>query len=366
MLFPSAGHIQEGVHKIAVLRANFLGDFIFCLPALEALRSSYPHAEIVFLGKPWHQALLVDRPGPVDRVIVVPPSGGVRLEPEGFASPEELESFFERMREERFDLALQLHGGGRYSNPFVLNLGARLTAGLRAPDAAPLDLWVPYIYYQSEVLRFLEVASLVGARAPHLEPRLHILPRDLAEADQVAPEQDRPLAVLHPGANDTRRRWPVEHFAAVGDRLAEAGAHVIVTGTEPERPLVSAVVSGMRHPAQEACAVLSVGGLAGLLSRSSVLVSNDSGPLHLAAAVGAATVGIYWCGNLINAGPLTRTRHRPAISWRLNCPTCGVDCTQGSCEHRSSFVADVPVDEAAASALDLMAASRSRAALSGT
>lgn len=351
---PSPFQLQEGVRKIAVLRANHLGDFIFCLPAVDALGSAYPDAEIVLLANPWHEALLAGRPGPVDRVVVVPPSEGVRIEPEGPATPADLEGFFETMRRERFDLAVQVHGGGRYSNPFVRNLDARLTIGLRTPDAAPLDLWVPYIYYQPEILRFLEVVSLVGAHTSRLEPMFHVTEKDLAEAESVLPTEDKPLAVLHPGANDSRRQWPVEQFAAVGDQLAEAGAHVVITGTTPERKLVEGVASLMHHGAEEICGRLSIGGLAGLLSRCAVLVSNDSGPLHLGMAVGAATVGIYWCGNLINAGPITRTRHRPAISWRIACPVCGVDCTRDSCEHGSSFVADVPVSEVAASALELL------------
>ena len=66
------------VRRIAVLRANALGDFIFTLPALDALRCAYPSAEIVLLGAPWHAKLWRDRPGPVDRVLVVPPAPGIR------------------------------------------------------------------------------------------------------------------------------------------------------------------------------------------------------------------------------------------------------------------------------------------------
>lgn len=62
-----------GVRRIAVLRANVLGDFIFALPALEALRAAYPQAEIVLLAKKWHATFLQGRPGPVDRVVAVPP-----------------------------------------------------------------------------------------------------------------------------------------------------------------------------------------------------------------------------------------------------------------------------------------------------
>lgn len=342
------------VHKIAVLRANALGDFIFILPALEALKACYPEAEIVLLGKAWHARFLAGRPGPPRRVVVVPPCQGVGMELGCEEDPARLEQFFAAMAGENFDLALQLHGGGRYSNPFTRRLGARVSVGLKTPDAAPLDRWLPYVYYQPEVWRYLEVAQLVGASPTVLEPRLMVTERDLAESLQVVAESERPLALLHPGAMDPRRRWPPVSFAAVGDALAARGVRVVVTGTPPETSLVAGVVAAMRHEAENLCGRLSLGGLAGLLSRCQVVVSNDSGPLHLAAAVGAATVGIYWCGNTLMAAPLSRSRHRPLISWRLCCPVCGRDCTRESCDHDASFVADVPVKEVCSAALALL------------
>ena len=69
--------VEPNVRKIAVLRVNGLGDFIAAVPALEALRAAYPAAEIVLLAKDWHAAFLAGRPGPVDRVVVVPPARGV-------------------------------------------------------------------------------------------------------------------------------------------------------------------------------------------------------------------------------------------------------------------------------------------------
>ena len=103
----------EGVEKIVVLRAGGLGDFIFTLPALWALRAAYPGAEIALLGGPLQVALLMGRGEPVQRSILVPPSTGVNGPDTGVEEDEgELERFFGRMREERFDLALQMHGGG--------------------------------------------------------------------------------------------------------------------------------------------------------------------------------------------------------------------------------------------------------------
>src|SRR5262245_41131432 len=237
----------ENIRKIAVVRANALGDFIFILPAMEALRAAYPAAEIVLLGREWHAEFLTGRPGPIDRAIAIPPSRGLsREEDYEEEDPVELDRFFAAMAAEQFDLAFQLHGGGRYSNPFIRRLGAKMTVGLAAPGAAPLDRMVPYIYFQPEILRYLEVVGLVGATTTQLEPRLCVTPQDLAEACRLVPElADRPVVALHPGASALRRRWPVEKFAAVGETLRAAGAHVVVTGVAEEEDIVRGVVEAM-------------------------------------------------------------------------------------------------------------------------
>ena len=355
-LLPDPDLVVQDVHKIAVLRAGGLGDFIFTLPALRALRETYPEAKLTLLGGPLQTGLLEGRTEPVQHAITVPSSTGVNGPDTGVEEDEgALQSFFIRMKEERFDLALQMHGGGGYSNPFVSRLQARVTAGTRTPEAPPLDRTIPYVYHQSEVLRHLEVANLVGARTADLEPRLPIMNGDLAEAGCVVPNTDRPLVALHPGAGDPRRQWPPGKFAAVGDSLAEAGARVVIVGVEEDRALVSGIAATMRHEATDLCGRLSLAGLAGVLSRCAVVVSNDSGPLHLAGAVGAATVGIYWGPNLINAGPPTRARHRPALSWRSDCPVCGTTLFDNDCGHAVSVIADIPTGEVAEYALELFA-----------
>jgi ADP-heptose:LPS heptosyltransferase len=245
-----------------------------------------------------------------------------------------------------------MHGGGRWSNPFVLRLGARTTAGSRTDDAAPLDRSIRYVYFQPEIARYLEIAGLVGAPPVTLTPSVAVTARDLAEAAELL--EPSPFAVLHPGAGTLRRRWPPESFAAVGDALAALGIRVIVSGSGDERPIVEAVCRAMRAPSVDACDALSIGGLAGLLSRAEVVVSNDSGPLHLAAAVGAPTVGIYWVGNLITAAPVMRARHRPVASFRVTCSICGEENIDESCGHDASFVTDVPLDKVLEATLELV------------
>lgn len=351
----------EGVNRIAVLRANALGDFIFTLPALDALKATYPQAELVLLGATWHERWLRGRPGPVDRVLVVPPEG---IRPAGPGErPVESASFLARAREERFDLALQLHGGGATSNPLVNRLGAKLTAGLRTPDAEPLDRWIRYVYFQPEIFRYLEVVALVGAAPVGITPRVRLAAGDLAEAHSVVGPPTRPRVAIHPGAKDARRRWPTERFAEIADALAAQSYEVVVTGDASEHDLVAQVVATARHPVRPLAGALTLGGLTGLYAECAGMVANDTGPLHLATALGTPTVGIYWLGNFVNCAPPMRARHRPVASWTANCPACGAASLSDiyperdgppGCAHRVSHVTDVPVAEVLSAVCDLL------------
>ncbi|MDX5410564.1 MAG: glycosyltransferase family 9 protein [Thauera sp.] len=341
------------VERIAVLRSTGVGDFVFALPALSALRARYPRACVVLLGRPWHRRFLSGRTPLVDEVVVLPPIPGVGAAPDTPCDPRAIEAFCAGLRHRRFDLAFQFFGGGRYSNPFLRRVGARHSFGPCAPGAQPLEHSMPYVDWQNERLRLLEVVALAGAHNIDLEPRLPVLPRDRAELAERVELPSAPLAVLAPGATDPRRRWPAERFAAVGDALAEAGAVVAVQGDGNERALTAGIVAAMRHPALDLGGLLSLDGLAALLERARLVVANDSGPLHLAQAVGAATVGLYWLTNLFNSAPPTVTRHRYLASCRVICPVCGEENLEHRCPHDPSFIADIGLDEVREAALAL-------------
>lgn len=348
------------VKKIAVVRANALGDFIFVIPALRALKEAYPESEIVYLGKNWHSCFIPGRIPAIDRVVEVPPYPGVGAPAYTSSDTSQLGAFFCEMQSETFDLAIQLHGGGRYSNPFTKRLGARLTVGLQDYDAPPLDISIPYIYFQHEVLRYLEVVLKVGAKTSEIQPEVLVGKQDMAEAVGKIKNVNKRFAVLHPGASDRRRQWPPEFFGNLAIKLYEHGLDVYVTGIASESYLAEVVAAKSRGIAINLAGSLSLGGLAGLLSQAEVVVSNDTGPLHLADAVGAKTVGIYWCSNLITASILNRTRHRPHSSWILLCPVCGANYGQAKfmyrrvCGHEVSFVSDVTVSQVYESVLSLL------------
>jgi len=331
------------VRRIAVLRGGGLGDLVGALPALAALRGAYPDASITLLGMPGHEALLDGRPGaPVDETVVLPAHPGVR---DGETDPAAVEAFCAAMRERRFDLAVQAHGGGRNSNPFLLRLGARHTVGTRTADAVPLERTLPYRYYQHEVLRWLEVAALAGAAPVDVEPRLEASDEERRAGRAVL--GDGPAVVIHPGATDPRRWWPAQRFGVVAAALAERGVAVVVVGDRGDVPQADAIVRAAAHPGVRSVAgTLDLGALAGVLAEADVVLADDSGPRHVAQALGTATVGLFWIGNAINAAPFSRGRHRVLLGWTTRCPICGADVTQVGwtaerCPHDPSFLVDI-------------------------
>lgn len=349
------------VRRIAVLRPNAVGDFVFSLPCLHALKAAYPQARITYIGRQWHADLLTGRPGPIDEVEVIPPTPGVGLPPDAEVDTRRVEDFVARMQARHFDIALQIFGGGHYSNPFVTRFGARLTAGMRAPGAAALDRSVHYGPMQNRRLQLLEVTGLVGAGMVDMggAPDLRATDADRREADAVlTPVPGRRLAVLQPGSTDRRRCWSPERFAAVGDALSDAGLLVAVNGTDAEAPVVRAVIERMRTPAVDLSGRLSLSGLCGLLDRASLLVSNDTGPLHLGLALGTPAVGIYWLTNLIESGALRQEGHRPALSVQVHCPVCGEENLTSRCAHDESFVDQVGIEHVIGLAMDLLGEGR--------
>jgi ADP-heptose:LPS heptosyltransferase len=353
----AAGMLVENVGKIAVLVPHSVGDFVFTLPALHALRRAYPDAELALVGREWQAGFLRDRPGPFDRVLVMPPYPGVGSRSDARCDELASAEFLAEMREERFDIAAQMFGGGRYSNPFVTQFGARVAIGARATDAPPLDRWVRYAVPNNRRLALLEVAALAGAAPPPLGQELAVTDSDRQEAAPVLSAcSGRPLAVLQPGSTDPRRCWPPERFAAVGDALADAGAVVAVNGTAAEAQLVQSVTASMRNEALDLSGRLSLRGLCGLLEGAALMVSNDTGPLHLALSIGTPCVGIFWFTNLLDGTPLRQHLLRAGLSLRLHCPVCGAENVRERCPHDPSFVDDVPLDLVTDMALSMLRA----------
>ncbi|RDI67782.1 glycosyltransferase family 9 protein [Nocardia pseudobrasiliensis] len=357
----SVGEVWPEVRRIVVVRGGGLAELLLVMPAIEALAVAYPSARIVLLGSRVHVELLEGRPGPIDEVIALPPGS---TEVSGSADAEVEAEFFRRICCAPVDLGVQLHDDGRWSNGFLHQLHPHWSVGSHVLDAAPLTRTLPFRPRQHETLRALEIVGLAGARPTGLHPRVAIVDADRAAAAELLADMPTPLIALGPGAGDGWRRWPVDRFAEVAAHCLRRGFGVVALGAERDRELLARLRTRVDElDAGAELKVLAGAGLpavCGVLARSGVLIGNAGGLRELAAAVGTPTIGVFWIGTALVAGPLGRGRDRVLLSWNTNCPVCGQDWTDergAPCAHEVSLVDGVRVEQVLA-AVDALLSDR--------
>lgn len=308
------------VQRIAVLRALYLGDLLCAVPAFRALRRRFPAAEITLIGLPW-AADLVARLPYIDRLLPFPGYAGIT---EAAYDPARTADFMAAARAAGYDLALQMHGDGSITNGFVAELGARTSLGYRRGADERLRSTLPYRSDEHEIQRWLRLVDVLGAPIDDWSLEFPIRADEHAQAaallDQAA--SDRPLIGVHAGAKDAARRWPPERFAALADTLAEqTGARIVLTGGASEREITRAVSDQMRSPALDLAGQTDLGTFAAVLSRLDLLVTNDTGASHLAAATGTQSVVLFGPTRPEHWAPLDRQRHCVIDALALN-PDC--------------------------------------------
>jgi ADP-heptose:LPS heptosyltransferase len=313
--------LPEPPRKIALLRASRIGDFICATPAFRALRHALPDAEISMITLPILHDIAVRSPH-LDRYVAFPGFPGIA---EQFFDARRTAQFFQTVQAERFDLALQMQGSGVYSNPFMLLLGAKATAGfVRSGDSAGLlDAALPYPDQLHEIRCVLSLTNFIGAPAQGEQIEFPLWPQDHAEATALLANAKPPLIGLHPAARELTRRWPVERFAAVGTALRRKyGGTVVIVG-EPEEQVTGAMlVQQLGEPYLNLIGKTSLVTLGAIIDRLAVLITNDTGPAHIAYALGAPTVTIFGAGNPTTNGPLQDGPFR-VLAHPVPCRPCG-------------------------------------------
>jgi ADP-heptose:LPS heptosyltransferase len=319
----SAGLPDFGsLSKIAVFRALQLGDLLVAVPALRALRAAAPRAAITLIGLPWARSFAERYRAYVDDFIEFPGFPGLpETEPKLAALP----GFFAAAQAQRFDLALQLHGSGLLTNPLTAAIGAARNAGYMSvggwrPDPA---LFIEWRDDEHEVLRYLRLLEALGVPRRGEQLEFPLSAKDRAELAAAVPELPGPgrYVCIHPGARLPSRRWPAQRFAAVADALAAQGLPVVLTGAGEEAGLAAEVAAAMRAPAINAVGRSSLGALAAMIAGARLLVCNDTGASHVAAAVGTPSVVISSGADAQRWAPLDRAKHR--VLWMdIACRPC--------------------------------------------
>jgi ADP-heptose:LPS heptosyltransferase len=290
--------LTEPPRKVAVLRTSRIGDFILATPALRALRGALPAVHFTFIGLPFLRPL-VERSPHLDRFVEFPGFPGMA---EQFFNARSALHFFGEMQDEGFDLAIQLNGSGVYSNPFVLMLGARWTAGWVRPGegAGLLEAALSMPEAGHEVDRVLTLPLFLGAAEQGKAVEFPLWREDRYAARQLVANRTAMGATLigvHPGAREGTKRWPPERFAAAAAELQRRyGGQIVVVGGPDERSLAAQVMTVLAH---QGCAALDLTGrttlpvLGAVIEQMAVLLTNDSGPAHIAYALGTPSVTIF-------------------------------------------------------------------------
>jgi len=302
---PASGHGSRGdqvlrghpIDRILILTVAGLGDFILGTPAIRAVRQHFGTASIWIVTIPEVREL-AERCPYVDSVRALDLRGS-RSAWRWTVGPQcrDFWGLVRELRGQRFDLVLNLYEVSTWTG--ALRMAALLSA-IRAGKSVGRSSGGRGVIFDHvtshedhEADAQLSVARMIGSTSTDGFPEVWVTGDDrqasAALLERYGVDCTERLACLHPGAAEPRKRWPSERFAAVGQRLASLGARVVLVGAEEQRDLCTRV-------AQAIPGAISLAGetplpvLAALLETTALVVSNDSGPMHVAAALGIPLV----------------------------------------------------------------------------
>ncbi len=307
-------------HSLLLVKPSSLGDIVHTLPALDALHRSWPETAIDWIVKPEWMPLLEGHPLLRD-VLPFPHSWN------------SWRTAVRELRRRRYGMVIDLQGLLR-SGVFSLLSGSPVRVGFAngregspwcythrimppdGPDHAPMHA----------IDRYLHLVGQLGVSTDR--PRAFPLPswpEAEAWADQLWRQEriDRqePVCVIHPAARWSTKRWPAERYATLADRLAaEHGWRIVMVAAPAQRDQAAGVSRAMRERSIDLVGRTTLPQLAAVLRRATVMVTNDSGPMHLAAAVGTPVVALFGPTDPRAVGPYG-TGHT-VVRKAIDCSSC--------------------------------------------
>jgi ADP-heptose:LPS heptosyltransferase len=304
--------------KIGFLKLCCPGDLLFTTPAVRAVRSRFPDASLYYITG-GYSSFVADHNPHIDRTIIVAPP----FEASGKMSAVlELIKGIKLIAGLRLDLLISFH---RSRTLALLGFFGRADRILGFSNASPLvDISVPFDSSRHEVQRYLDLVSTVGCEANGMELEYATTEEEDERAAAMLKKIgiDGDFAVVAPGGGENPgtvmfiKRWPIRGFRQVTRHIKKAlGLPVIAVGSASEKELADSVDADYSLAGRTSFPML-----AAVLKRSSIVVANDSGPLYLASAVGARTVGIYGPSSDDLVGPRTE-RHR-SVKAPVWCQPC--------------------------------------------
>lgn len=313
------GNTPTKFQRILLTRLRFIGDVVLATPVIRAMRMAYPEAHIAFLAEREAASLLEQNPY-MSEII---PHDSER-------NPISQLAFYKRLRDRRFDLAVDFLCNPR-SALLTYATGAPVRVGL---DGKPRSRLYTHRITEDSPRKTVVESYFQFLRPFHIEPGSPKTEIFLTEDEQREAriylqwqgfDVNRPIVGLHPGASWPAKVWPSDRFADLANRLvAKLSAQVLITQGPKDREIVSEVfhkcIGNVR-----VLDILPLRQLAAILSHVDVYVANDSGPMHIAVAVGTKTIGIFGPGEENIWFPYDEAEGHIALRKDVWCHPCHLD-----------------------------------------
>jgi lipopolysaccharide heptosyltransferase I len=306
--------------RILLVKLSSFGDVIHALPTLEALRAAYPRGHITWLVESAYAPLLDGHPA-LDEVVPVP---RVRFR-QNLSSRElpALARLMRRLRAQPFDLVLDLQGLLKSAIWVALARSPRKVGYHGTREGSYLVLTervAPYDPDAHAVRRYLHLAHYLGA--PPAPPRFRLGFAGQINPDGLIPQAGaRPLAVIHPGARWATKLWPTSAWARLADWLGrEQGLAVALTGSQGDLELAEAIIGQAATPILNLAGRTSLPELAAVYRQAVLAVTTDTGPMHLAAALGTRVAAVFGPTAPWRTGPFGEGHEMVRLG--LDCSPC--------------------------------------------
>lgn len=307
--------------RILVIKLDHLGDVLLATPVFSNLRRAYPNAELHALTGVWSRVVLEKHPD-VDKVIEYNSPAFCRTEQ---STPlRETFKLYRQLRRQRYDLMVDLRSDWRIVWLAFLRLTPRRLN--RAALQVANKLGFAQFSGTHETTRNLDVLRQIGISTPVRTAIFSVTAEDEKWASDFLAtyriDKQYPLIAIHPGSPIPLKRWLPERYAELANWLiAQKRAQILFVGVKGEIPIITEIQALMRSESINIAGKTTLTQLASILHTCNVFIGNDSGPMHLAAAVGTQTIGLYGPGDPTRFGPAGEKCQ--TIRRRSDCPCVG-------------------------------------------
>ena len=293
----------EEIREILIVRTAYIGDVLMAIPLLKPIRERFINAKISFLTSDNARGVVENNPY-VDEIITYNPFWFYNSEKRGYID------FMKGLRKRPFDLVIETRGDIREIMFLVFPLKARYKVSYDVGGGGYfLSHVVPYKGSVHRVEYHLDIARYLGCEIDKdIEWGIYLNEDEKKRVEEILEDEgvalDKPIVAMQPGSRKELKCWPEENYAKLADYvICETGATVLLTGAPEEVPLVARVKGLMENKPVVLAGKTTLRELAGVISHCSLFISNDSSPMHIAAAMKTPTVAIFGPSKSVETAP---------------------------------------------------------------